>query len=338
MISDAVRGIGMQDEDRYVEYTFLLRTLLMDDRDLAMTVSARRRLSILGRGVNDAEAYIARIDPLFTEVRARYVDALHRVKPKSKWLRTIIGTAIQETCETHGPDHPLVAELCAVQKRWPVRAGRSIARKVEQAEQEVANLRGTAPDRQYAAAVCALATRYYEAGRYDAMIDAYDGLVAELDSLDLDERAMTLFEDLVANAYYNHGEVTRAAPLLASLYAKGAERRRPDIPFEDLIDGAFLHLSTGRCYLATGQFSAAETVLRDSAERLRRHDDKLDNEHFHLLRHRTTYELGSALWKQGGKREAAECFQEAHELLVESRFANEKTATVYHSAKTYSLL
>lgn len=329
----------MQDQDRYRERAARLRGFLTEDTEFSATVSARRRLSVLGRAVNDAESGLSRLDPLFPEVRARYIDALHLAKPRSKRLRAFVGTAIQEACETHGPDSPLVSGLRLVQRRGPARAAsRAVERKVDRAEEKVAGLHGDGPHGEYASAVCELAELYGEAGRYDAMIGAYDRLMEERARLDLDEDRMTRLEESVANTYYLHAEVARATPLVEGLHARDGRRRRPDVPFDDLVDGAFVHLLLARCYLATGRPAAAEEVLRESLERLRRHDHRLADAHFHRLRHRTTYELGSALWKRGRAREATAFLEEAHGFVAGPGFADRQAALVYHSAVVYSLL
>ncbi|WP_444960153.1 hypothetical protein [Nocardiopsis sp. M1B1] len=330
----------MRDQDSYRERAARLRGFLAEDTELSGTVSARRRLSVLGRAVNDAESGLSRLDPLFPEVRARYVEALHLAKPRSSRPRALVGTAIQEACETHGPDSPIVSGLRRVQRRIPGRsASRRIERKVDRAEEKVAGLRGDGPHGEYASALCKLAELYGEAGRYDAMIGAYDRLMEERVRLDLAEDRMTRLEESVANIYYYlHAEAARATPLLEGLYAKDGSRRRPDVPFDDLLDGAFTYLLLARCYLATGRPAAAEKMLRESLERLRRHDHRLADARFHRLRHRTTYELGSALWKRGRAREATAFIEEAHGFVAGPKFADRQAALVYHSAMVYTLL
>lgn len=329
----------MADRVRYLELSDRLREFLGVDAELSSTVSARRRLVIVGRAVNDAESGISRLDPLFSEIRALYVDALFAAKPRSGWLRNIVGTAIQEACETHGPDASLVDRLRSFRRRAYEAAGKPIDRKVEQAERTLARLRADATwDRRYVSAVYDLAGVYEKAGRYDEMISAYDGLMRERARLDGGEDYIARQERLVAEHYQLYGEMARAVPLLRELYAGDEGRRRPDVSFDDLIDGTLLHVSLARCCLATGQPGEAEAVLRESLPRLRRHDDRLPDRRYHQLLHRCTYELGSALWKQGRAGEAMGFFEDAHALVAGPKFADQKAAVVYHSAIAYGSL
>ncbi|MEV4010997.1 hypothetical protein AB0J35_10895 [Nonomuraea angiospora] len=136
--------------------------------------------------------------------------------------------------------------------------------------------------------------------------------MGERTRLGLDEEQMTTVERIVGDIYYDYGETARAAPLLAAIQARNAGRHRPDASLQDTTDDSYVHLSLTRCHLATEQPGAAEAVLREALEGLRRHDDKMHRRSFHRLRHRTTYELGSALWKLDCAQEAVKCFEEAH--------------------------
>jgi transposase-like protein len=78
---------GISQKDLAAKYGISIRSVkrlqlqefIHDDTLLNDTVSPRRRLRIASRAVNGAEALIARIDPLSTDIRCRYVDALYDV-------------------------------------------------------------------------------------------------------------------------------------------------------------------------------------------------------------------------------------------------------------------
>jgi hypothetical protein len=80
----------------YDELSARLYAFLEEDRVIGPTVSTRRRLAMLNRAVNQAEAGISRLDPLFSEVWARYITALERASPKSAELHLRVGIAIDQ--------------------------------------------------------------------------------------------------------------------------------------------------------------------------------------------------------------------------------------------------
>jgi tetratricopeptide (TPR) repeat protein len=321
----------MRELRDYLERAESLRVLLAEDDAFGPGVSARHRLSYFNRAVRVAESGISRIDPLFSEVRTRYVSALFAAKPKSSWLRSIVGTAIREVCETHGPDHSLVEQLRSTQVLAWEKRGKPVDDKITQVQAELDKSPGYVSDMRK------LVDLYRKAGQYDAMMSTYDKLVAELTGLGLSDIQLALIQRNISDIYFDHGEMLRATQLLESVYRRDDNRnRKVDIPLNDLTYDSYLQMTMARCYLATNKPGAAETILRESRDRLRRHEDKLHNRYVYRLRHRTIYELGSAVWKQNRPQQAKEYFQEAHQLVSGPKQIDEQAAPVYYSASVYS--
>ncbi|MEQ4721033.1 tetratricopeptide repeat protein [Nonomuraea sp. B19D2] len=326
----------MNERDDYIKLSRRLRDFLEEDRIIGPTVPGRRRVVMLNRAVNLTEAGISRLDPLFSEVWARFADVLLAARPKSGRLRRLVVTAINQAGETHGPDDPLMTRLRTVRSQAGARAGKPNERKLARAQEDMARLReDPGSTRLWVVAMDKLAQLYLDAGRYDEMIDTYDRLMGERTRLGLEEEQLAFVERFVGDTLFQQGEAARAAPLLAAVTARNDRRRRPDASLDDTIDDTNVDLSLALCHLALKQPREAEAVLREAMRRLRRHDDSMRKRFFHRLRHRTTYELGSALWKLGRAGEAAPCFEEAHRLVAGPRYVDRKFVTPYRNALTY---
>jgi tetratricopeptide (TPR) repeat protein len=327
----------MTEQEQYWWRTEQIEVFLDDDNRFAHSVPPRRRLRYAGRAVNGAEAYLSRVDPMLSVVRARYADALYRVDPRSRRLRDLIGMVIREACVALGPDHDLIAELRRVQSGLLTIGGvRSAHRKIDRAVQRAAELRENGTDREYLSAMYRLADRYEAAGRYTDLIRTYDTLISERDRLDLGEDRLNILVYYIGNALLDHGEIARALPLLKGLREKMFERLAGSDSILDVYELANLERSVADCHLANREARKAETVLRECAERLARQEREKHYRHVHRLRHRIVLELGTALLLQARVRDALARYEEACDLLDGFGIPDEKDVRAYRNARIYA--
>jgi tetratricopeptide (TPR) repeat protein len=306
----------------YEACTSRLDRLLSHDRFSGANAPAWRRLWRMREVRGLAETNLAWFDPLFTEARARYLEVLYQVRPRSRRFRALVASGIGNACETHGHDGPVTNQLRAIRALAWEKAGKALDDKVRRAEEELARATG----RQYVGTALRLAGLYERAGQYDAMIATYGTLAAAHTRLGVAEREAQGLDAFVAALYYSHGEVVRATRLLERSYARQSEH--------DLLDDLGVRLQLAECYVHTGQPRAAESVLRNSLDRLSRHEDRWHHPEVHQLRHQTLYELGKALWHQRRAPESSEFFSDAFDLVLDDPPYLRK----YRNAYTLSLL
>jgi tetratricopeptide (TPR) repeat protein len=326
----------MTEQKRYEWKTRQLRVFVVSDNVFGLDVSPRYRVRKAGRAVNAAEANLSRLDPLLTDIRFRYVNALNLAGAGSKRLRDSLGQVIREASVVHGPDYWVVDRLRGIQREDRRIGGARALRKIERMLILADQLRkeGGIP---YVFAVRDLADRYRKAGSHKLFVETIDNLISERNRLGLDSFEQHLFAQVVGAALLEAGEVQRALTPLEEARKKSRENFAANASGADLWELAYLELTTAQCQLAMGKAKAAEAVLRGALARMKSIDGDAGKSHARL-RHRTEFELGTALFRQERYEEAVDRFQEATALLAASPNPPEGTFTTYRNTRIYATI
>ncbi|MEU5871166.1 hypothetical protein AB0A73_06330 [Glycomyces sp. NPDC047369] len=316
---------GKTDQERYELKTTQLEAFARDDDEHGHTVAPRTRARTAARALNAAESHLSRLDPLLTDVRSRYAEALYRAGTGAKRLRDHLGYVIREASVVHGPDAPEVRKLKTIQAEERPIGGARALRKIERIRAQADELRETG-GLPYAFAMQDLAERQRAAGRHAQFQETVGSLVRDRNVLGLTDDEQVLFAQLVGAALMEAGEVELALPLLE-------EAQRVDPGIGDWETG-FLAVTTAACQLANGKAKAAEDLLGGALPALVADDDP--DKHLAKLRHRTVFELGTAVFLQGRTAEAVDRFQEACDLIARTASPQEATFTAYRNTRVYA--
>lgn len=324
---------GKTDQERYEQKTAQLKAFASDDDEHGHTVSPRTRARAAGRALNAAESHLSRLDPLLTDIRSRYAEALFRAGTGARRLRDHLGYVIREASVVHGPDSPEVRRLKTIQAEERPIGGARALRKIERIRAQADELRETG-GLPYAFAMQDLAERQRAAGRHAEFQETVGSLVRDRNALGLTDDEQLLFAQLAGAALMEAGEVELALPLLEEA------QRQPGRPAEVLPgtgdwETLFLAVTTAACQLANGKPKAAEDVLLGALTSFTEDADDPDK-HLAKLRHRTVFELGTAAFLQGRTVEAVDRFQEACDLIARTASPQEATFTAYRNTRVYA--
>ncbi|MBO3733091.1 hypothetical protein [Glycomyces niveus] len=327
----------MRDRDEYRARQQRLQAFLAEDEDRGASMRPGQRFKAAKAAVRDLHAGVSRLDPLFGEARARFLEIHELARPNSVTVKETIGVTVHQVCETHGPDHALVERLRTVQ--WSTYSGSSkrTSRKLQRAIEEHKMLQSQAePGHRYILAIMNLADLFLDGGQYFSAVKNCVRVVNEGKRVGLDPALQIAFTRAAALRLFDrHGEVVKALPMLEEVLAADKVRYGADLREDELFMLSHERLQLAKCYLATAQPRKAETVLRECLDRLRHRRAYEHSEDLYLLFHEATYELGSALWKQHRPTEAAAALAEAWDLIRTDRIAGEWRRAPYRTAITY---
>jgi tetratricopeptide (TPR) repeat protein len=327
----------MRDRDEYTARQQRLQAFLAEDDDRGSSIRPGQRFKAAQSAVRDLHAGVSRLDPLFGEAWARFLEIHELARPKSATVKETIGVTVRQVCETHGPDHALVERLRNVQ--WSTYSGFSKRsfRKLERAIDEHKELQSRAePGHRYILAIMNLADLFLEGGQYFSAVKNCVRVVNEGKRVGLDPALQIAFTRAAALRLFDrHGEVVKALPMLEEVLAADETRYGTDPRGTELFMLSHERLQLAQCYLATAQPRRAETVLRECLDRLRHRRAFQHSNDLYLLFHEATYELGSALWKQHRPTEAAAALAEAWDLVQTDRLAGGWRRAPYRTAITY---
>jgi tetratricopeptide (TPR) repeat protein len=323
----------MTEQERYKAKTRQLKVFVRSDEVYGPDVSPRFRARKAGRALNVAEAALSRLDPLLTDIRFRYARALDQADKGARRLRDHLGYVIREASVIYGPDFLAVDELRGIQYKERRIGGARTLRRIERARSRADLLRG-AGGLPYVFAVQDLADRYRAAGRHLQFRDTIDDLTGERERLGLDSEQRLVFAKSTGPALLEAGEVELALPLLAEAHEHAQEASDVSAAWEI----GMLNIALAESQLAVRQYQAAETVLRGSLALFARFQGERHYGLLAKLRHRSAFELGTALFCQDRLDEAVERFQEATDLLAALPNPHEATFTAYRNTRTYAAL
>jgi tetratricopeptide (TPR) repeat protein len=320
---------GMSEQELYALKTAHLKVFVGDDDLHGDDLAPRRRAKLAGRALDTAEAHLSRLDPLLTDVRLRCAQALHEAGTDPKRLRDRLGSIVREAAVVYGPDALVVYELRRIQSQERPIGGPRAQRKIQRAEDLAERLRDEGGI-DYVFAAQDLAELHRRAGSHRRFKDTAAELVRDRTRLGLDEDEQTVFAQLTGASLVEAGEFEQALPLLEE--ARKRARRESD-PWET----GFLDVGTAQCQLASGRARDAEAVLRESLNQTAEGGGE-DGRHLAKLRHRTVYELGTALFRQDRLDEALDRFQEACDLIAHTANPQDGTFTAYRNTRIYATL
>ncbi|MEU6249138.1 hypothetical protein [Glycomyces sp. NPDC047010] len=326
---------GKTDQERYELKTTQLKVFVKDDEDHGYSVSNRARVRYAVRALNAAESHLSRLDPLLTDIRSRYAEALFRAGTGARRLRDHLGYVIREASVVHGPKSPVVGGLKIIQAEERPIGGARALRKIERIRFQAEQLHdlGGLP---YAFAMQDLAERLRASGRHEQFAETLGSLVRDRNALGLNDDEQLLFAQLVGAALMEAGEVETALPLLEEARHQPGDPAAA-VPGTGDWETGFLAVTTAACQLANGKPEDAEAVLRDALPLLGADGDDQDK-HLGKLRHRTVFELGTAIFLQDRVLEAVDRFQEACDLIARTASPQEATFTAYRNTRVYAEL
>lgn len=322
---------GMTEHERYELRTRQLKVFVHSDEVYGPDVSPRFRARKAGRALNVAEAALSRLDPLLTDIRFRYARALDSADKGARRLRDHLGYVIREASVVYGPDFLVVDEIRAIQYQERRIGGARALRRIERARSQ-ADLLREAGGLPYVFAVQDLADRYRAAGRHLKFLDTIDDLIRERGRLGLDGDQQVVLAKSTGPALLEAGEVEQALPLLVEAHEHAQEATDVSTAWEI----GMLDIVLAQCQLAVGRHRAAEDVLRGSLALFARFEGERHSSLLTKLRHRTVFELGTALFCQDRLAEAVERFQEATDLLAASPSPQEATFNAYRNSRIYA--
>ena len=215
-------------------------------------MTTRHRIGVLNRVVRRTERDIARVDPLFGEIMARYMDGLRSHRPRSARLRSLVGEAVRIASETHSSGSRVVRNLRSIRDAaWVYRRSDRMDRRFDRAMAELTDSgdhAGTKINAMLDGADLGL-----RAGHYLEAIGIFDEAIVALREHALAGKQLFAAEYATAKQLYGLGEVERALGILELMgeHELGRDKRDFDLDENELSVNTQVQLAIGRCYLAT---------------------------------------------------------------------------------------